>query len=135
MRSIAGALALVMVLLAPAASRAEESLTQRDARGPVTVVATLLPAEAPGAPVKVKIALDTHSVALDTISFDRSVVLRQADGTDMAPTAVEVSGGGHHRQAVLTFPPTEAEGAMRVVVKNVGGVPERVFTWQRPSRR
>ncbi len=130
MHPILRVLFFAIPLLAPAAAPAEESLTRRDARGPVTVAATLLPADGAGAPVKVRIVLDTHSVALDAIALERAVALRKPDGTDVAPTAVEATGGGHHRQAVLTFAASEAGTPLRIVVKDVGGVAERVFTWE-----
>lgn len=127
--------AFAVALLLAGTVTAQEALTQRDARGPVTVVATVLSGWAPDAPLRVRITLDTHSVALDAIALDQSVVVRRSDGTEMAPVAVEAFGGGHHRQAILTFPAADAEGPVRVVVKDVGGVPERVFTFARPAAR
>jgi len=125
----------VALALASSLAWAEDSLTRRDTRGPVAVTATLLPAEPPGGVTKVRIALNTHSVGLDAIALDRAIALRNADGTDVAPTAVETSGSGHHRSAVLSFPDPTGDAAVRVVVKDVGGVPERVFTWDRPAAR
>lgn len=116
-------------------SQAQEQLTKRDQQGPVTVVVTLIPPAAAGAPIKAKIVLDTHSVGLDGIALDRAVALR-TDGADLAPTAVEqATGGGHHREAVLVFPPLTQSADVRIVVKNVGGVPERVFVWELPLAR
>ena len=40
------------------------------------------------------------------------------------------TGSGHHREAVLVFPPHAAAEALRIVVKNVGGVAERSFSWE-----
>jgi len=58
------------------------------------------------------------------------VVLRGADGVELAPSAVEqAEGSGHHKQAVLVFPPTAQAGAVQIIVKNVGGVAERSFVW------
>lgn len=54
--------------------------------------------------------------------------MRTADGTDVAPTAMEqATGSGHHREAVLVFPAVTAPGSVWIVVKNVGGVAERTF--------
>jgi hypothetical protein len=131
MRSLLRLVAVVstLSLSLAGAAWAQQELTKQDRRGPVTVAVTLtLPAGAE-TPLKVRIALDTHSVGLDDIAFESAVALRSPDGTDVPPTAVEqVKGGGHHRQAVLVFPPP-AGGSIRVVVKNVGGVSERVFLW------
>jgi hypothetical protein len=63
-------------------------------------------------------------------------VLRTADGKELGPSAVEqAKGGGHHREAVVVFLPVADLGEVRVVVKNVGGVEERVFTWPLPAAR
>lgn len=114
---------------------AQDGLTKEDRQGPVTVVVTLTALPAIGAPVKAKVVLDTHSAGLDSIAFDRVVAVRTSDGADIAPAAVEqVSGSGHHRQAVLVFAPLAA-GPLRIVVKNVGGVAERSFVWEtQPAR-
>ena len=82
-----------------------EPLTKRDTQGPVTVSATILVPVAAGAPVRLKIVLDTYSVALDDLELEDAVALRAADGTDLRPAAVDATGSGHHRQAIVTFPP------------------------------
>ena len=128
---VALALALVTLWVAGTA-RAQEGLTKQDRQGPVTVAITLL-APVVGAPFKAKVALDTHSVALDGIAFEQAVLLRAPDGTDIAPTGVEqAAGSGHHREAVLVFQPLAQPGSVRLIVKNVGGVAERSFTWELP---
>jgi hypothetical protein len=130
-RLVAVALASSVIGLWPGgASDAQDGLTRRDAQGPVTVVVTLMPPTAPGDPIKAKVVLDTHSVALDGVAFQDAVAMRSPDGTEVRPRAVEqASGGGHHREAVLVFPPVPQAGAVRIVVRNVGGVPERTFAW------
>lgn len=112
---------------------ADPALSKQDRQGPVTVAVTLLPGDA-GAPMRVKVVLDTHSVDLDRIELREAVVMRRDDGRDVAATGVEeAQGGGHHRQATLVFPPP-ARGPVLVVVKNVGNVPERVFRWDAIDR-
>jgi hypothetical protein len=134
MRVLAGMAFVVLSLLSvgPAAlSEAQGGLTKRDAQGPVTVVVTLIPPATPGAPIKAKVVLDTHSAGLDGVAFEQAVAIRPLDGAEVPPTAVEqVSGSGHHREAVLVFPPSAQPGTVRIVVKNVGGVAERTFTWE-----
>lgn len=49
-----------------------------------------------------EISLNTHSVDLDDIDFQKSVVL-QKGGQTFAPSKVENSGSGHHRSAELSF--------------------------------
>jgi hypothetical protein len=107
---------------------AQEALTRRDAQGPVTVVVTLMSLPRPGTPIRAKVVFDTHSVALDGVVFEQAVAIRTPDGAEVLPTAVEQAGGsGHHREAVLVFPPQL--GSVRIVVRNVGGVAERTFFW------
>jgi len=128
------ALALVLLIggsVAP--TSAQSALTKRDGQGPVAVVVTLMEATASG--IRAKVVLDTHSVPLDGIAFDRAVSLRKPDGTDIPPAAVEgASGAGHHRQAVVTFPAIDGATAVEIVVKDVGGVAERLFRWASPLR-
>ncbi len=133
MRSfVRAAVILAMVALGAAGGlEAQEGLTKQDRQGPVTVAVTLTAVPAVGAPIKVKVVLDTHSVGLDGIAFDKVVALRSPDGADIAPTAVEqATGSGHHREATLVFPPPAQAGPLKIVVMNVGGVAERSFVWE-----
>jgi hypothetical protein len=112
-------------------TEAQEGLTRRDTQGPVTVVVTLLHPSGPGTPIKAKVVFDTHSVALDGVAFEQAVAIRTADGAEVLPSAVEqASGSGHHREAVVVFPPSRQSGSVRIVVRNVGGVAERSFLWE-----
>jgi hypothetical protein len=125
-----GLVLTLFTLVAAALAEAQDGWTKQDRQGPVTVVVTLL-APAAGAPLKAKVVLDTHSVSLDAVSFEQAVAMRAADGAEVRPTAVEqTSGSGHHREAVLVFPPLPPGGSVRLVVKNVGGIPERTFSWE-----
>jgi hypothetical protein len=130
------ALALVS-LLAPGLSAAQGGLSKRDSQGPVTVIVTLVEAPAAGGPVRIKVSLETHSVALDGIKFEDVVAMGGPDGATIAPTAVEqAEGAGHHRTAVLAFPPLPAGAReVRIAVRNVGGVGERSFAWDLSAGR
>ena len=125
------ALSLSFIGISPGGSaEAQDGLARRDAQGPVTVVVTLIPATAPDAPIRAKVVLDTHSVALDGVAFERAVAIQTPDGAEVLPTAVEqASGGGHHREAVVVFPALPRSGGVRIVVKDVGGVAARTFRW------
>jgi hypothetical protein len=112
-------------------SEAQDAFTKRDAQGPVTVTVTLIPGTVSSAPIRAKVVLDTHSVALDDVAFEQAVVMRTPDGAETLPSAVEQArGSGHHREAVLVFQTAQTAGRVGIVVKNVGGVNERVFTWE-----
>jgi hypothetical protein len=122
-------LALASVATAPILG-AQDDLTRRDRQGPVTVAVTLLPPAGEASPIRIKVVLDTHSTPLDGIALQQAVVLQAPDGSEVAPAAIEEEkGGGHHREAVLVFPAMARTNPLRIVVRNVGGVPERSFTW------
>ena len=119
-----------------AMSEAQGDASQRNTQGPVSVTVALV--EAPGADrlVKVSVALDTHSVSLDSIKFEETVRVRTPEGAETAPVGVEqAKGSGHHRQAVLVFPAPAQGGELRIVVKDIGGVPERAFLLPLPPAR
>ena len=71
--------------------------------------------------------------------FEGIALLRDGLGREFTPTGVEaLSGSGHHRQGTLVFPAadpagksTGAEAAkyLELVIREVGGVKERVFRW------
>ncbi len=127
---------MFLTVLSASNADAQEGLTKRDRRGPVTVEVNLIAPAATGEPFRAKVVLDTHSVALDGIKFEEAVALRAPDGIDIAPMAVEqATGGGHHREAVLVFPAVAGAGPIRILVRNVGGVAERSFSWDLPAAR
>ncbi|MGH7333920.1 MAG: hypothetical protein ACREKS_14505 [Candidatus Rokuibacteriota bacterium] len=96
-------------------------------------VALMTSAPADG-PLRVKVVLDTHSVSLDDLAFEKIVAFRAPDGSDVGPVAIEeVKGGGHHQEAVLVF--GALRGPVLIVVKDVGGVAERSFSWDLPAAR
>jgi len=127
----------LLSLLVPGLLAAQGGLSKRDGQGPVAVTVTLIEAPATGSPVRVKVSLDTHSVALDGIKFEDVVALGGPDGAAIAPTAVEqATGAGHHREAVLAYASLPAGAReVRITVKNVGGVGERNFKWELPIGR
>jgi hypothetical protein len=121
-----------------------QQLTQEDTQGAVTVSATLLTPDnpRPDGKLAVRLKLETHSVDLDQYQLDKLSSLRDAQGREVQAAAVEsASGSGHHREAVLTFPGADAAGApllmpeakvLTLIVRGIGGIPERTFRWQLP---
>jgi len=133
-RRVRGVVVLALALLWGGVSYAQNELTKEDRQGRVTVTVTLTAPPVDLTPIRLQVSLDTHSVMLDTIQFEDAVAMRNPDGIDLRPSAVEqVKGSGHHREAVLVFPPIAQGGRLRIVVKNVGGVPERLFIWGCPT--
>ena len=120
----------------PAASQAQ-AVTQTNEGGQVTVSATWNGAVA--GPI-FQIALNTHSVDLDGIDLVKVAVLRTDQGQEVHPSSWDAPKGGHHRSGTLTFPAQAPDGqavlgtnvrSFDLVIRDVAGVPERVFTWTR----
>lgn len=102
---------------------------QSVAGGGVTVAVTLLADRGDGPAFQV--VLDTHSVNLDGYRFEEIVRLKDGQGGEVAPAAVEgAKGSGHHREATVRFAwPDPKPKSLELVVQGVAGVPERVFRW------
>ncbi len=117
------------------ATAAGGAATQRNEGGQVTVDVTWGGA-ATGPSFRV--ALDTHAVELDGYDLRQLAVLRTAQGREVRPSGWDAPKGGHHREGTLTFPATAADGSpmigpatgiLELVIRDVAGVPERVFRW------
>jgi len=104
--------------------------TQTVSGGGVTVKVTYL--EQTEHESRFSAALDTHSVNLDGYDFKTISVLRDDTGMSMQPTGVENKGSGHHREIILTFPrPSLDRKWLELVIKDIAGVKERTFRWNR----
>ncbi len=75
-----------------------------------------------------KMRVDTHQGSL---SFDLTeVATLTVEGEIYSPLSWRGSPpGGHHRSGELLFPKPRGAGAMTLVIRDVYGVPERVFEW------
>lgn len=76
--------------------------TQQSA-GDVSVEINYLSGKSDESKIVFEISLNTHSVDLDDIDFQKAVVMEK-DGQTFIPLDVEISGSGHHRSAELSFP-------------------------------
>ncbi len=80
--------------------------------------------------VKFEIAINTHWGSLD-FNLTEISILEDDKGNKYLP--VEWKGsppGGHHRRGILIFPKLEDKTSyIKLVIKDVYNVPERVFTW------
>jgi Spy/CpxP family protein refolding chaperone len=122
-----------------------QQLTQEDTQGAVTVTATLLTPDKPRADgkVAVQITLETHSVDLDSYRLDTLAFLRDTQGREVQAVGLEApSGSGHHREGILIFPNMDARNnpligseakSLTLLLRDIGGVQERVFRWQLPA--
>ena len=75
---------------------------------------------------------DSHSLDLNVYDLKALSVLRDDTGLTMVPTGAENKGSGHHREVILTFPkPTLERKWLELVIKDIAGVKERTFRWDR----
>ena len=109
---------------------------QTNEGGQVTVTVTWRGPEA--GPV-FAVVMDTHSVDLDSYDLQGLAVLRTGEGKELRPSGWDAPKGGHHRQGNLTFPTTASDGSplvgpatrsLELVLRDIAGVPERVFRWE-----
>ena len=113
------------------------NVTQTSEGGGVTINATLL-TQTPA--ITFKVALDTHSVELDGYDLRQLATLRVDQGPALQPSGWDAPAGGHHREGTLTFSATMPDGqpvisdtarTIELIVRDIGGVPERVVQWTR----
>ena len=103
---------------------------QTQSAGGVTVKVTYL--EQTHHESRFAVILDTHSVNLEMYDLKSLSLMRDDTGLTMAPTGAEDKGSGHHREIILTFPrPTLERKGLELVIKDLAGVKERTFRWDR----
>ena len=73
--------------------------------------------------------IDTHTVDLSSFNPSGQISLEGNDGVVISPERAESSGSGHHLEFTLYFP--KVEGTIRLVVRDLGGVPRREILWPR----
>lgn len=81
------------------------------------------------------VAMNTHSVDLDSYDLGELAVLRDDEGAEYQPVSWDSPPGGHHRQGELSFsPPASLSRGMttylEIVIRDVAGVGERVMKWE-----
>ena len=109
------------------------SATQVRDGGQVSVAVTW---RGPEAGAVFQVAMDTHSVDLDSLDLARLATLKTPAG-ELSPSGWDAPKGGHHRAGTLTFAATTADGRptigagpIELLIRDVAGVPERSFQWQ-----
>lgn len=109
--------------------------TKIDDQPPVIVTVTPLEFGSSAALWKFDIVFDTHSGSLDDDVL-AAATLADASGAAYQPLAWEGPGpGGHHREGVLVFPAIDPmPPQVELTIKNIGNIPERVFSWSTESR-
>ncbi|MBM2827056.1 MAG: hypothetical protein HW403_1120, partial [Dehalococcoidia bacterium] len=86
-----------------------------------------------------QVAMDTHSVDLDGYDLAQLGSLRTGKGQEVRPIKWDAPRGEHHREGTLVFPEITpdgnpligpAAGVFELIIRDVAGIPERVFRWQ-----
>jgi hypothetical protein len=117
-------------------------ITKRDLRrvndeGPVEITIVYLnPLEKQtDSEISFEVRMNTHSVDLDAYEMEKICILQIDGGPDQRALGwFEPGGGGHHVSGVLKYTgpvPSDAK-FLQVIIRDVGGVPERVFEWKLP---
>ncbi len=82
-----------------------------------------------------EVRMDTHLVNLDDFDMDSLSFLRIDGGSEIKALGwFEPGGGGHHLYGVLKFAgpaPADAK-SLQLIIRDVGGIPERIFEWSLP---
>lgn len=104
--------------------------TKNDAEVPVAITITPIEFGRDAKQWRFIVVFDTHSGSLDQ-DPTKVILLEDDSGNIYQPIAWEGPGpGGHHREGVLLFTaPNPAPPSVALRIKDVGGIPERSFTW------
>jgi hypothetical protein len=105
-------------------------LTRTHSGGGVSVKVTYLnPGDSNGP--RFEVVLDTHSVNLDAYDLKQLSTLLDGATKPLQPAKIENKGSGHHREVILSFPRLSSQPkSVEVVIRDVGGVKERIFRWE-----
>lgn len=81
------------------------------------------------------VAMNTHSVDLDSYDLGELAVLRDDTGREYPPVSWDSAPGGHHRQGTLIFsiPDSLIQGEtkyLELFIRDVAMVNERVLKWE-----
>jgi len=126
-----------------ASPTAGEDLTRSVEAGGITVDGTWLVAEGLGEVdadlsaypldkfVLVEIAFTTHSGDLNEIDMEQASGLKQGGEAAVPVAWVSLSDDSHHREGILVFQRTEADGPVELTV-DMGDDEEVALTWESP---
>ena len=106
--------------------------SQTNSEGGVTVMVT--PKNLSVVSWNFEVSLSTHSVELDE-DLIKVAVLVDENGKEFKPISWEGSpAGGHHREGILKFNAlTPKPESIKLIIREVGGIKERVFVWPIPN--
>jgi hypothetical protein len=89
-----------------------------------------------------QVKMETHTVELGQYKLEKLSTLKNDKGEVVKPLRWEAPAkGGHHVSATLIFPTATSGGKpligsdtkyIEMIVKNIGGIEEKVFRWTFP---
>ena len=79
------------------------------------------------------ISITTHQGSLD-YDFAKISTLETSSGSKYTPLKWDGASGGHHLSGALIFPPVGETNTLKLTIRNVYDVPERVFQWNLGSQ-
>lgn len=114
------------------------SLERFNNEGAVKVTAEYLPPKKSKIEeISFRLVLDTHSVNLEQYDIQQLSSLIIDNGAPIEASKWQPTGASHHFNGVLSFSkelPSE-EHTIKLIVKNIDNVEERVFEWQLPLKK
>lgn len=109
-------------------SKLEEAVADaRQPTGEVSIEVNYLAGKSDENEIVFEVSLNTHSVDLDDIDFQKTVILEK-DGRTLSPQVVEISGSSHHRTAVVKF--VRAEVPFKIVFLGTPEVGRQEFEFR-----
>lgn len=134
--------AIALSLMLMGSGKTAVGLTKRDVRridkqGPVEIsVVYLNPLEqGRDSEPSFEVRMNTHSVDLEAYDMEKLCFLRIDGGQETEALGwLNSGGGGHHISGILKFarPIPSDTKSLQLIIRQVGGVPERVFEWKLP---
>ncbi len=86
----------------------------------------------PNEQVVFQVSINTHQGSLD-YDFAKVSTLETSSGGNYTALKWDGATGGHHLSGTLTFPSVGQTNLLRLTIRGVYGVPERVFEWNLAS--
>ncbi len=78
----------------------------------------------------IHLVLDTHQGDLRGYGYRQNAAV-STSGKDSEPSGwIVLDGDAHHLEGLLVFDLPPREGELRLTLRNLGGVAERMFLWQ-----
>ncbi|TAK59799.1 MAG: hypothetical protein EPO22_09835 [Dehalococcoidia bacterium] len=82
--------------------------------------------------VLLHVKMNTHSVDLSKYDLAKISTLDGGGGPEPAIESVTISDDQHHAEAVLIFKRPAKASTATLIVREIGGVPERTLRWSPP---